>query len=332
MVTKTFTRDSSKDIILDTTKYISQLSDGTNTYVIKDAEARTSIANKQDTLVSGTNIKTINSASLLGSGNIDVLTNLATGEDSTSVNGYITQYEKSTSIGKSSGGYKESTSVGYNAMANGQRSVAIGCQASASGTNSIQLGKGSNSESSSLYVATSPSNNWKMLGSDGTIPNARLNVMTGADGTNAGTKGAVPAPTATDNTKFLRGDGTWATAGGSDVEVYTTSEIETIWDNVVPSSFSFIKGSGVTDYTINDQTYNSNESISLWDGEYILTISTNSISTGGLCINDTTLGLTLSCSVIVSGSSITFSNSIYTVSGTSSTNFTLTFSSGGSVN
>lgn len=35
--------------------------------------------------------------------------------------------------------------------------------------------------------------------------------MTGADGANAGTHGLVPAPTATDNTKFLKGDGTWAT-------------------------------------------------------------------------------------------------------------------------
>lgn len=50
--------------------YVSNLSNGTNTYVIKDAEARTSIANKQDTLVSGTNIKTINGTSILGSGNI----------------------------------------------------------------------------------------------------------------------------------------------------------------------------------------------------------------------------------------------------------------------
>ena len=61
-------RDSSKDII--EAQYVSNLSDGTNTYVIKDAEARTSIANKQDTLVSGTNIKTINGTSILGSGNI----------------------------------------------------------------------------------------------------------------------------------------------------------------------------------------------------------------------------------------------------------------------
>lgn len=33
--------------------------------------------------------------------------------------------------------------------------------------------------------------------------------FTGADGTNAGIHGLVPAPTATDNTKFLKGDGTW---------------------------------------------------------------------------------------------------------------------------
>lgn len=35
-------------------------------------------------------------------------------------------------------------------------------------------------------------------------------VFTGADGTNAGTAGLVKAPAATDNTKFLKGDGTWS--------------------------------------------------------------------------------------------------------------------------
>lgn len=34
--------------------------------------------------------------------------------------------------------------------------------------------------------------------------------MTGANGTTAGTGGTVPAPVATDNVKFLRGDATWA--------------------------------------------------------------------------------------------------------------------------
>lgn len=51
---------------------ISQLSDGTNIYTIKDSEARTALSGKQDTLVSGTNIKTINNESILGSGNIDI--------------------------------------------------------------------------------------------------------------------------------------------------------------------------------------------------------------------------------------------------------------------
>lgn len=41
-----------------------------STYNFKDASARSSIAGKQDSLVSGTNIKTIQTASILGSGNI----------------------------------------------------------------------------------------------------------------------------------------------------------------------------------------------------------------------------------------------------------------------
>lgn len=38
--------------------------------------------------------------------------------------------------------------------------------------------------------------------------------MTGADGTTAGASGYVPAPAATDNTKFLRGDGTFVAMDG----------------------------------------------------------------------------------------------------------------------
>lgn len=45
--------------------------DGTE-YDIKDATARSDIASKQDTLVSGTNIKTVNGNSLLGSGDITI--------------------------------------------------------------------------------------------------------------------------------------------------------------------------------------------------------------------------------------------------------------------
>ena len=64
-----YNRDSSRDILV---KYVSNISDGTTSYLIKDSEARTALAGKQDTLVSGANIKTINSTSLLGSGNISI--------------------------------------------------------------------------------------------------------------------------------------------------------------------------------------------------------------------------------------------------------------------
>ena len=51
---------------------ISKISNGTNTYDIKDATARTGLSGKQDILVSGTNIKTINNQSILGEGNINI--------------------------------------------------------------------------------------------------------------------------------------------------------------------------------------------------------------------------------------------------------------------
>lgn len=52
-------------------KYVVQFTDKNNeVYLVRDSEARTLISGKQDVLVSGTNIKTINGESLLGSGNI----------------------------------------------------------------------------------------------------------------------------------------------------------------------------------------------------------------------------------------------------------------------
>ena len=43
-----------------------------DSYDIKDSTARSGLAGKQDTLVSGTNIKTVNGNSLLGSGDITI--------------------------------------------------------------------------------------------------------------------------------------------------------------------------------------------------------------------------------------------------------------------
>lgn len=79
-------------------------------------------------------------------------------------------------------------------------------------------------------------NNISPVSGNVTIPN-----MTGADGTNAGSVGLVPAPSATDNTKYLRGDGTWQTVSGgggvSDVQVDGTSVVSDGVANVVLTSY-----------------------------------------------------------------------------------------------
>lgn len=53
----------------------------------------------------------------------------------------------------------------------------------------------------------------------------------GSDGTNAGAAGLVPAPTASDNTKFLKGDGTWATVSSG--QSYTAGTGIDITSNVI---------------------------------------------------------------------------------------------------
>lgn len=54
-------------------RYVVQFTDKNNeVYLVRDSEARALIAAKQDTLVSGVNIKTVNGQSILGSGDISV--------------------------------------------------------------------------------------------------------------------------------------------------------------------------------------------------------------------------------------------------------------------
>ena len=64
-------------------------------------------------------------------------------------------------------------------------------------------------------TVTAVSGTAPIVSSGGTTPAISISAFGGADGSSAGTKGAVPAPGATDNVKFLRGDGTFATPSGS---------------------------------------------------------------------------------------------------------------------
>ena len=140
-------RDSSKDII--EAQYVSNLSDGTNTYVIKDAEARTGLASKQDALISGTNIKTVGGTSLLGSGNIALPTKTS---DLTNDSGFITGIT-STDV---------TTALGYTPVkldgGSSQQTIQL-----SSGTGTTSLGVKSRSTSS--YISFTGTNGW--LGSYG---------------------------------------------------------------------------------------------------------------------------------------------------------------------
>ena len=105
------------------------------------------------------------------------LTNTATGYLSLSILGNASTHSNAINIGVSSAANRdEATAVGYQTTANGDKSLALGFNASASGTSSIQLGSGVNHEDNSFYVSTAndTTKNWKMLGNDGLIPDARI--------------------------------------------------------------------------------------------------------------------------------------------------------------
>lgn len=102
---------------------------------------------------------------------------------------------------------------------------------------------------------------------------AGLSEMVGATETVDGSGGTVPAPTSTDSTKFLRGDGTWADAGASypiksgvaDIlpdTYYTFGEVDSLAVNLVDTGdnskiceycFEFIPSDNFTELTITPE-------------------------------------------------------------------------------
>ena len=85
-------------------------------------------------------------------------------------------------------------------------SIAIGYQAFANADNTIQLGQGSNGTPYTFQVW-----GYQLLNNNGYVPIERIAVMSGATVADDGDSGVVPAPSAGDQNKYLRGDGTWQT-------------------------------------------------------------------------------------------------------------------------
>lgn len=93
----------------------------------------------------------------------------------------------------------------------------------------------------------------------GTELNIVMETMTGASSSAAGSAGAVPAPSAGDESKFLAGDGTWKTAGGGGGGASFTYASYTIaangWSN---SQYSFESSYSSSSYDIMDIIPNEN--------------------------------------------------------------------------
>lgn len=112
--------------------------------------------------------------SILGSIASSATNSIAIGSSSR-VNSSATGSSNSIAIGDSASTAGPcSIAIGYGAGTSSGTTIAIGFSASATARCSIQLGPGTNTEESSFYVATSSSDNWKMLDSLGKIPDARL--------------------------------------------------------------------------------------------------------------------------------------------------------------
>ena len=159
-----------------------------------------------------------------GGGGVIIGTNASAGGDSVAVGYKAKHYFYS-------GGY--GVSIGNNSSSY-DNSIAIGTDAKAGYANysSIQIGKGTNPEKNTMYVGLHNNTSWvnyKLLGSDGTIPTDRFTTTPVAAGTYSATltvdaqgnvtrswaTAADPLPSQTGNTgKFLTTNGTtasWAT-------------------------------------------------------------------------------------------------------------------------
>lgn len=99
--------------------------------------------------------------------------------------------------------------------------------------------------------------------SGGTTPDISIDDFTGANGSAAGKKGAVPAPAAADNVKYLKGDGTWATVPAGFAGF-----------NITDGTISFSVASGNT-VTLTSSTLTLDTSTALSVGIDMPTVNSN---------------------------------------------------------
>lgn len=201
-----------------------------------------------------------------------------------SSNGPIAIGQSSTVAVNGTGGI----AIGKSSSVSNINGIAIGNTATATQTYAIQIGPGFNTTAHTLKIGLDALTNVVLLDSSGKVPVDRYIAMTGADGTNAGVSGAVPAPAATDNDKFLRGDGTWGSAGSN----YTAGTGIDITNDVIsvtsPTLTNTATGTSALTVggTASTGTQGTNVGIQATAGNYSTSLGYNarSATTGGTAL------------------------------------------------
>ena len=127
--------------------------------------------------------------------------------------------------------------------------------------------------------------------------------FTGADGTNAGTNGLVPQPAAGDNTKFLKGDGTW----GTPTNTNTTAVKKTTVSGTEKLDATLISADSTTGLSIEGAT----NGFKIGNGTNYITVGV----TPSIANNVTGSGLT-SDKIVLGNSDSTVKTSNYSVTST----------------
>ncbi|MBQ6736156.1 MAG: hypothetical protein IJQ90_01565 [Alphaproteobacteria bacterium] len=189
----------------------------------------------------GTNNANVGKALVVGSSGV-----LELGNVSVDISGKQ-PVSTATSVGVAGGTWKNLADGTYTTVTTGANNVNIDVNATTDGT----LANADSGETDFAKIPTA--------GAVKTyVNNALPTTMTGADGTNAGTSGLVPAPTATDNTKFLNGAGQWATP-----TTYTGSDGVTLTGTNFTNSGVRAVATGTTAGTVSVNTNGSSADIAV---------------------------------------------------------------------
>lgn len=247
--------------------------DNTGLAYFKD-KLDTELATKQDSLVSGTNIKTVNNQSLLGSGNISITSGTSNIENGTGT-GSLKQAGNNTASGEYSfASGTQTTASKYGSHTEGAYTTASGFYSHAEGYHTTASGQGAHAEG---FYTTAKGQAQHVSGQYNVIDNANKYIEIVGNGTSSANSNARTLDW--DGNEVLAGKLTVGTGPTANMDVATKQYVDTQTSSiVVPTKTSDLTNdSGFVDNTYHD----SSKQDTLVSGTNIKTINGDSILGSG---------------------------------------------------